>query len=161
MELGAGVVELVEVVRRPVLWISEARRHAIAESFRDHGIVSSALVQFIDRRGQWDAERLAKLLGEPLPDQPTGRLVVGSDRLRLVVDDQALLDDLNPYTPDGGRAAVDALQGRCVVVIARDGDVDFAHHDAAQQLAALMGTDGPYSPPSPWSPSSRMIRTGD
>jgi len=78
--------------------------------------------------------------GEPLPTASAGRLVVGSDRLQLVVDDQALLDDLNPYAPDGWWAAVDALQGKCVVVIARDGDVDLAHHDAGQQLAALMGT---------------------
>lgn len=61
--LGAGLVGLEEAVRRPVLAISKARRHAIAKSFRDYGIVSSALVQFIDRRGHWDAERLAKLLG--------------------------------------------------------------------------------------------------
>ena len=27
-----------------------------------------------------------------------------------------------------------------MVVIARDGDVDLAHHDAGAQLAALMGT---------------------
>ena len=80
------------------------------------------------------------LFGEPLPQQAAGRLVVGSDRLQLVVDDQALLDDLNPYAPDGWWAAVDGLHGKCVVVIARDGDVDLAHHDAGQQLAALMGT---------------------
>ena len=79
------------------------------------------------------------LFGEPLPTA-AGRLVVGSDRLQLVVDDQALLDDLNPYAPDGWWAAVDELQGKCVVVIARDGEVDLAHHDAGAQLAALMGT---------------------
>ena len=80
------------------------------------------------------------LFGEPLPDQPAARLVIGADRLRLVVDDQALLDDLNPYAPDGWWAGVDGLHGKCVVVIVRDGDVDLAHHDAGEQLAALKGT---------------------
>ena len=80
------------------------------------------------------------LFGEPLPSAPAGWVVVGSDRLQLVVDDQALLDDLNPYAPDGWWAAVDGLQGKCVVVIVRDGDVDLAHHDAGAQLAVLMGT---------------------
>lgn len=80
------------------------------------------------------------VFGEPLPAVAAGRVVVGSDRLQLVVEDQALLDDVNPYAPDGWWAAVDALQGRCVVVIVRDGDVDLAHHDAGEQLAALMGS---------------------
>lgn len=66
--------------------------------------------------------------------------MVGADRLQLVVDDQALLDDLNPWAPDGWWAAVDQLQGRCVVVIVRDGDVDLTHHNSGDQLAALMGT---------------------
>lgn len=61
--LGASALGLEEAVRRPVLVISKARRHAIAKSFRDHGIVSNALVQFIDRRGHWDPERLAERLG--------------------------------------------------------------------------------------------------
>lgn len=78
--------------------------------------------------------------GNPLPDQAVGRLVIGSDRLQLVVEDQALLDDLNPYAPDGWWAAVDALQGRCVVVIGRSGDVDLAHHESGEQLAALLGS---------------------
>jgi hypothetical protein len=51
------------------------------------------------------------LFGEPLPDQPAGRLVVGADRLQLVVDGQALLDDLNPYAPDGWWPAVDGAPG--------------------------------------------------
>ncbi len=51
------------------------------------------------------------LFGEALPQAPAGRLLVGSDRLHLLVDDQALLDDLNPYAPDGWWAAVDGLQG--------------------------------------------------
>jgi len=66
------------------------------------------------------------LFGEALAPAPVGRLVVGSDRLQLVVDDQAILDDLNPYAPDGWWSAVDELQGRCVVVITRHGDVDLA-----------------------------------
>ena len=79
------------------------------------------------------------LFGEPLPTGTAGRVVVGSDRLQLVIEDQTLLDDLNPYAPDGWWAAVDGLQAKCVVVIVRDGDVDLAHHDASAQLAALMG----------------------
>jgi hypothetical protein len=69
-----------------------------------------------------------------------------TDRLQLVVDDQALLDDLNPYAADGWWSAVDGMQGRCVVVIVREGDVNLAHHEAGDhhevgdQLAALMGT---------------------
>ena len=85
-------------------------------------------------------DRAWVLFGEPLPAAPAGRVVVGSDRLQLVVDGQVLLDDLNPWAPDGWWTAVDGLQGRCVVVIARDGDVDLAHHDAGAQLAALMGS---------------------
>jgi hypothetical protein len=80
------------------------------------------------------------LFGEPPSPAPAGRLVVGADRLQLVVEDQALLDDLNPYAPDGWWAAVDGLQGRCVVVIVRDGDVDLSHYSAGEQLVALMGT---------------------
>ena len=88
--------------------------------------------QFLDRG--W------ALFGGPPGAAPAGRVVVGSDRLQLVVDDQALLDDVNPYAPDGWWAAVDALEGRCIVVITRDGDVDLSHHEAGEQLVALMGT---------------------
>ena len=49
---------------------------------------------------------------------------------------------MNPYAPEGWWTAVDALRGRCVVVISRDGGVDLAHHDAGVQLAALMGRWG-------------------
>jgi len=80
------------------------------------------------------------VFGEPLPAGGEGRVVVGSDRLQLVVEGQTLLDDLNPWAPDGWWAAVDGLQGRCVVVIVGDGDVDLAHQDAGEQLAALLGT---------------------
>jgi hypothetical protein len=48
--------------------------------------------------------------GDPLPKSAAGQ-VVGADRLRLVVDDQALLDDLNPYAPDGWWSAVDGMRG--------------------------------------------------
>jgi hypothetical protein len=78
--------------------------------------------------------------GEQLPLQSAGRLVVGRDRLRLVVDGQALLDDLNPYAPHGWWAAVDQLQGRCLVVILQAGDVDLADADAGERIAALVGT---------------------
>ena len=35
-------------------------------------------------------------------DAAAGHVVVGSDRLQLILDDQALFDDVNPYAPDGG-----------------------------------------------------------
>jgi hypothetical protein len=37
-----------------------------------------------------------------------------------------MLDDLSRHAPGGRWRAVNALRGRCVVVIARDGDVDLA-----------------------------------
>ncbi|GAA3579918.1 hypothetical protein GCM10022197_41970 [Microlunatus spumicola] len=78
--------------------------------------------------------------GDPLPAEAAGQIVIGADRLRLVVDGQALLDDLNPYAPDGWWAAVDQGQGRCMVVILRSGQVDLAANDAGTQIAALIGS---------------------
>lgn len=78
--------------------------------------------------------------GDPLPQQADGRLTIGPHRLQLVVDGQALLADENPFAPDGWWAAVDQMQGRCIVVIVHDGDVDLAHPQAGEQLAALLGT---------------------
>lgn len=78
--------------------------------------------------------------GEPLPQASAGSLVVGPDRLRLVVDGQSLLDDVNPWSPPGWWAAVDQMRGRCLVVILRCGDVDLASPDAGERLAALVGT---------------------
>jgi len=66
--------------------------------------------------------------------------VIGADRLRLVVDGQANLDDLNPYAPHGWWAAVDGRKGQCLVVIFRSGDVDLASEDTGEQLAELVGT---------------------
>jgi hypothetical protein len=80
-------------------------------------------------------------LGDPLPAAAAGELRIGTDRLQVVVDDQALLDDLNSASPDGWWSAVDALEGRCVVVLVRDGDVDLTNQQAGAQLAALMGTN--------------------
>ncbi|HEY0239388.1 MAG TPA: hypothetical protein VGC37_12135 [Friedmanniella sp.] len=79
-------------------------------------------------------------LGDPLPPEVEGQIVIGADRLRLVIDGQALLDDLNPYAPDGWWAAVDGRESRCLVVIFRSGDVDLASQYTGQQLAALVGT---------------------
>ena len=78
--------------------------------------------------------------GDSLPQLAAGRLTIDPDRLQLVVDGQALLADENPFAPDGWWAAVDQMQGLCVVVIVRDGDVDLAHPEAGEQLAALVGT---------------------
>lgn len=79
-------------------------------------------------------------LGDPLPPEVEGQIVIGADRLRLVVNDQALLDDLNPYAPDGWWAAVDQRKGRCLVVILRSEDVDLAADNAGDQIAALVGS---------------------
>ena len=46
-------------------------------------------------------------LGDPLPPHAEGQVVIGADRLRLVIDGQSLLDDLNPYAPDGWWADID------------------------------------------------------
>ncbi|SEQ74657.1 hypothetical protein [Microlunatus flavus] len=78
--------------------------------------------------------------GEPLPSKSDGHLVIGSDRLRLVVDGQALLDDLTPWAPDGWWAAVDDRQGSCLVVIVRTDGVDLTADDVGSQLASLVGT---------------------
>lgn len=40
--------------------------------------------------------------GDPIPTAAAGQLVVEGGRLQLVVDDQALLDDLNPWAPMAG-----------------------------------------------------------
>ena len=73
-----------------------------------------------------------------LPDDARGELVIGADRMQLVVDDQMLLDDTNPPAPDGWWAAVDRLDNCCVVVIVADGEMDLAHPRAGEQLATLM-----------------------
>lgn len=79
-------------------------------------------------------------LGDPLPTAVEGQIVIGADRLRLVVDGQALLDDLNPYAPDGWWAAVDGREGQCLVVIFRASDLDLGSEHTGQQLVALVGT---------------------
>lgn len=79
--------------------------------------------------------------GGPTPPAPSGQLVISPDRLQLIVQDQAVLDDFNPYSPPGWWAAVDQLGGQCVVVVVRDGDLDLHRPDAGDQLAALMDTD--------------------
>jgi len=83
--------------------------------------------------------------GDPLPLGAEGQIVIGADRLRLVVAGQALLDDLNPYAPDGWWAAVDERQGRCLVVILRAGDLDLSADDTGDQIAAIIGSDGSVS----------------
>lgn len=81
------------------------------------------------------------LWGEPPPPAAAaGELIIGADRLQLVIDGQALLEDVNPAAPDGWWAAVDGMAGRCVVVVTRPEDVDLTHHEAGAQLVALMGT---------------------
>jgi hypothetical protein len=72
---------------------------------------------------------------------PKDRSLIGADRLCLAVDGQALLDDLNPYAPDGWWAAVDRRKGRCsMVVILRSEDADLFADNAGDQIAAQMGS---------------------
>jgi hypothetical protein len=85
-------------------------------------------------------ERGGARFGDPMFTGAAGRLVIGSDRLHLVVDEQALLADANPWAPDGWWAAVDKMLGLCMVVIARDCDIDLANANVGNQLAALLGT---------------------
>lgn len=60
--VAESAVGLELAVRRPVLRLSNARRRAIAKSFRERGIASGNLIEFIDRRVQWDPARLGPLL---------------------------------------------------------------------------------------------------
>ena len=79
------------------------------------------------------------LFGEQPPTAAAGVLFLGPEWLQLMVDGQALLDDVNPAAPDGWWAAVDGRGDRCVVVVTHETDVDLAHHDAGAQLVALLG----------------------
>lgn len=75
--------------------------------------------------------------GPPGPD-PAGEVVVGPDRVRVVVDGRTLLDDEDVTAPTGWWPAVEQLGHRCVVVVCAEGDVDLAHHQPDAQLAALV-----------------------
>ena len=85
-------------------------------------------------------ERGWALFGDPPPLDPAGEVVIDSDRLRLVLDGRALLDDRNPTAPDGWWAAVDQLGSRCAVILCDQADVDLVHHAVEGQLAALVDT---------------------
>lgn len=79
--------------------------------------------------------------GDPVPSAPAGQLVISPDRLQLVVEDQTVLDDLNPVSPPGWWKAVEQLGGRCAVVVLRQGDVDLHQPESGERLRALMDTD--------------------
>lgn len=80
------------------------------------------------------------VFGDPPPHRPIGELIIGADRLRLVVAGQALLDDANPAGPAGWWPAVDSLDGRCVVIVCADHHVNLPSPTLGPQLTALMGT---------------------
>lgn len=82
-------------------------------------------------------ERGWSVFGEPPPRRPVGELVIDADRLQVIVDGQVLLDDTNSVGPDGWWSAVDALDGRCVVIVCADSDVNLAGGTLGQQLTAL------------------------
>lgn len=88
------------------------------------------LPQLLDRGWDW--------FGSTIPANPQGDLVIDHQRLQLVVDDQILLDDLNPASPPGWWPAVDHLQGRCAVIIARREDVDLTDKESGSQLQNLL-----------------------
>lgn len=80
--------------------------------------------------------------GEPLQPTAAGELRIGVDRLQVVIDGDAVLDDdANPASPQGWWAAVDTLGGHCIVVMIRDGAVDLTRPEAGGQLVALLNTD--------------------
>lgn len=85
-------------------------------------------------------ERGWAVFGDPTPGRAAGELVFSADRLRLMVEGQVLLDDANPAGPAGWWAAVDALAGRCVVIVCANSDLDLAGNHARQQLTALRDT---------------------
>ena len=80
--------------------------------------------------------------GQALRPGPAGELRIGVDRLQVVIDGDAILDDdANPASPEGWWAAVDILGGHCIVVILPTGTVDLTQSDAGNQLVALLNTD--------------------
>lgn len=88
------------------------------------------LPQLLDRGWDW--------FGSTIPANLQGDLVIDHQRLRLVVDGQILLDDLNPASPAGWWAAVDQLQGRCAVIIVRREDVDLTDKASGLQLQSVL-----------------------
>ncbi len=81
------------------------------------------------------------IFGGPPPMNASGRVAITHHRLRVIVDDEAILDDdLNPASPPGWWKAVDAIGGRVTVVIVRAGDVDLECPSAGTQLRALLDT---------------------
>ena len=68
-----------------------------------------------------------------------GQVRIDPHRLRVIVDDQTLLDDLNPTSPPGWWSAVDLLEDRCLVAVVSDDDVDPKQkHRAGEQLTCLI-----------------------
>ncbi len=77
--------------------------------------------------------------GDDMPAHGTGELRITHDRLALVVDDQTILDDINPASPPGWWDAVDGLGGLCVVIVVRHEDAgDFNDPDFGARMQGLM-----------------------
>jgi hypothetical protein len=79
------------------------------------------------------------LFGEQPPTAAAGVLFLGPEWLQLMVDGQALLDDVNPAAPERLVGRRRRPGDRCVVVVTHETDVDLAHHDSGAQLVALLG----------------------
>ncbi len=78
--------------------------------------------------------------GSLVPLGARGELAIRPERLRLVVDEEALLDDdANPVSPPGWWAAVDRIGGRCAVVLVHRRDVDVGSPESGGQLRRVMG----------------------
>ena len=81
--------------------------HAIATLTATTSDGDILMSQLLDRGWGW--------LGEPSPATPAGHLTITHGRLQLVVDDQLVLDDLNPASPrgwwGGSRPPVRAVPG--------------------------------------------------
>lgn len=56
-----------------------------------------------------------------------------------MIDDQAVLDSVNPPGPNGWWTAVDLLEGRWPVILCHD-DVDLTNPHLGARLNALSGT---------------------
>ncbi len=79
--------------------------------------------------------------GRELPVGAAGEITIGSEGFQVVVDGMVMLsDDVNPVSPAGWWAAVDQLQGRCLVIVAPTGVLDFESELLGAQLDALRDT---------------------
>lgn len=80
--------------------------------------------------------------GSPLVETASTRLLITHASLQLVVDGEVILDDRDSGSPQGWWAAVDAIGGKCVVVVLRTDDVDLNDPLAGARMRELMEEPG-------------------